>query len=127
VVLCGKFIETGDMTENDKAILGRWRDAEDRYRVFVGSVENALGGAERTADTITEDAQAYLGLARIEDPALIAIVTRIYQPLPNKYSSGPVFLKAAHEYLAARDELLAVAEKLDGSKPANRIKPRRRS
>jgi hypothetical protein len=115
------------MTENDKTILRRWRDAEDRYKLFVCAVEMAQDGADRTVADIAEDADAYLGLDGIEDPELAPIVARIFAPMPEKYSNSRVFQKAADEHLTARDELLSFAQKLDGSKSANRNKSRKRS
>jgi hypothetical protein len=108
------------MTENDKAILRRWRDAEDRYKLFVCTVERDQDGVDRTVEDIAEDAEAYLGLDGIEDPELAPIVARIFEPMPEKYSKGRVFQKKTNEHLAARDELLFIAQQLDGSNPANR-------
>jgi hypothetical protein len=108
------------MTENDKAILRRWRDAEDRYKLFVASVAEDRGNVDRTPEAITEDAEAYLRLDAIEDPELALLVARMFQPLPDAYSS-PAFQNSAQEHLAARDQLLAVAQNLDGVlKSANR-------
>lgn len=115
------------MTENDKVILRRWRDAEARYKLFVCAVEKAQDGADRTVEDIGEDAEAYLGLDGIEDPELTPIVARMFEPMPEKYSHKGVFHKAANEHLAARDELLSIAQRLDGAKLANRSRPRKRS
>ncbi len=114
------------MTENDKAILRRWRDAEDRYKLFVASVAEDRGGVDRTPEAITEDAEAYLRLDAIEDPELVPLVARMFQPLPDAYSSA-AFQKSANEHVAARDQLLTIAQNLDGVlKSANRSKSRKR-
>jgi hypothetical protein len=124
--LCDRLKQQGDMTENDKAILRRWRDAEDRYKLFVASVAEDQGNVDRTPEAITEDAEAYLRLDTIEDPKLVPLVARLFQPLPDAYSS-PAFQNSAKEHVAARDQLLAVAQNLDGVlKSTNRSKSQKR-
>lgn len=106
------------MTENDKQILARWRNAEINYQVLQKFDSETPGWllSDRTPEEVAvigEQFAAQEALKEIEDPSLKAVVARIHQPMPNVYASDPAWQAAVEDWTAAKKELFQIAAALD--------------
>ena len=106
------------MTDNDKEILKRWRNAEINHDTLT-AIDLSTPGyllSERSPTeiaVINEQFEAQQALKNIEDADLQIVVARIHQLMPDVYPSDPAFKAAADDWRAAKNELLAIAAKLD--------------
>lgn len=107
------------MTDNDKDILKRWRNAEINYETLQAFDKETPGWLldERTAQekaVIVEHGDAGEALKNIVDPDVARIVAR-YQATIDVYFSDPRWQAHVDDWTAAKKELLDLAAKLDPS------------
>lgn len=106
------------MTDNDKQILTRWRNAVFNEHLLSeldkGTPGYLLG--PRTPEDIAvlkEYSDASEVLKQIEDPAVKEVVERYQKPAPDVYGSDPLWHAHVANWHAARKELLDIASELD--------------